>query len=107
MINFFSLKISTQKYPGSFLVNFGQISKAIALLFGQKSSNFLALRFPLKNIQVYFGQFLANFQGYSLTFWPKIIKFFSLKISTKKYPGSFLVNFGQISKAMALLFGQK
>ena len=48
----------------------------------------------------------AKYQGYSLTFWPKIAHFHHLSICDQNQLISILVIFGQNTKVIALLFGQ-
>ena len=63
-------------------------SKAIALVF---SSLF---NLQSKSINFKFGHFLAKYQGYSLTFWPKMASFSSLFNLQSK---SINFNFGHFS----------
>ena len=60
-----------------------------------------------KSINFKFGHFWANYQGYSLTFWPKMAHFHHFSISTQHQSISNLVILGQTTKAIALLFGHK
>ena len=60
-----------------------------------------------KSISVKFGQFSAKYQGYSLTFRPKMPHFHHLSICNQNQSVSNLVSFQQNTKAIALLFGQK
>ena len=53
-----------------------------------------------------FGHFWAKYQGYSLTFWPKLAHFHHFSICNQNEWISNLVMFGQNTKAIALLFGQ-
>ena len=53
-----------------------------------------------------FGHFWANYQGYSLTFWPKLAHFHHLSMCNQNQWSSILVIFGQNTKAIALLCGQ-
>ena len=54
-----------------------------------------------------FGHCSPKYQGYSLTFWPKVAHFHHLSICNQNESISLLVNFRQNTKAIALLFGQK
>ena len=54
-----------------------------------------------------FGHLWPKYQGYSLTFWPKIAHFHHFSICNQKQSISILVMFGQNTKVIALLFGQK
>ena len=59
-----------------------------------------------KSIKFNFGHFWPNYQGYSLTFWPKLAHFHHFSISNQNQSISISVSFGQNTKAIALLFGQ-
>ena len=50
--------------------------------------------------------FLAKYQGYSLTFWPKLAHFHHFSICNQNQSISNLVIFWQNTKVIALLFGQ-
>ena len=127
----------------SILVIFGQNTKAIALLFGQKSLIFITFQSAIKinecqcrsvlakiprlspyflatnrslsslfnlqskSMKFNFVHFWAKYQGYSLTFWPKIAHFHHFAICNQDQWISILVIFGQNTKVIALLFGQK
>ena len=58
---------------------FGQTAKAIALLFGQYWLIFITFQSAIKinqfQFRSFFAQFWPNYQGYSLTFWPKLAHF--------------------------------
>ena len=58
---------------GHFSLICGQNTKAIALLFGQNWLSFITFQSAIKinQFQV-FAHFWAKYQGYSLTFWPKL-----------------------------------
>ena len=75
------------------LVIFEQNTKAIALLFGQKwTLIFITFQSAISLNQFpKFGHFWAKYQGYSLTFWPKMTS---------------SIIFHHFSKAIALLFDQ-
>ena len=60
-----------------------------------------------KSINFKFGHFRAKYQDYSLTFWPKVPHFHHFSICNQNQSISILVIFGQTTKAIALLFGQK
>ena len=107
MAHFHHFSISNQNKPTSILVIFGQNTKAIALLFGQKWLIFITFQSPIKISQLQFWSFLAKYQGYSLTFWPKMAHFHHFSISNQHKQTSILVIFRQNTKAIALLFGQK
>ena len=52
------------------------------------------------------GHLSANYQGYSLTFWPNIAHFHHFSMCNQNQRISMLVIFQQNTKAIALLFGQ-
>ena len=60
-----------------------------------------------KSINVTFGHFTPKYQGYSLTFWPKMPHFHHFSICNHTQSISTFVIFHQTTKAIALLFGQK
>ena len=64
---------------GHFWLIFGQNTKAIALPFGQNWLIFITFQCAIRINQFQFRSFLAHFwakyQGYSLTFWPKLAHF--------------------------------
>ena len=60
-----------------------------------------------KSINFNFGHFSAKYQGYSLTFWPKIAHFHHFSICNQNQSISIVVIFRQNTKVIALLFGQK
>ena len=119
MAHFHHFSICNQNQSISILVIFGsfvgQNTKAIALLFGQKWLIFITFQSAIKINQFQFWSFLAHFwakyQGYSLTFWPKMAHFHHFSICNQNQSISILVIsgsfFGQNTKAIALLFGQK
>ena len=59
-----------------------------------------------KSINFNFGHFWPKYQGYSLTFWPKLAHFHHFSICNQNQSISISVIFGQNTKAIALLFGQ-
>ena len=64
---------------GHFSLIFGQTTKAIALLFGQNWLIFITFQCAIKinqfEFRSFFAHFWAKYQGYSLTFWPKLAHF--------------------------------
>ena len=60
-----------------------------------------------KSINVNIGNFSAKYQGYSLTFWPKIAHCHHFSICNQHQSMSLLVISRQNTKVIALLFGQK
>ena len=83
---------------GQFWLIFGQNTKAIALLFGQKWLIFITFQSAIKINQFQFWSFLAHlwakYQGYSLTFWPKMALFYHFSICNQNQSISILVIFG-------------
>ena len=69
---------------GHFSLMFGQNTKAIALLFGQKWLIFITFQSAIKINKCEFRSFVAHFwpkyQGYSLSFWPKLAHFHHFSI---------------------------
>ena len=60
-----------------------------------------------KSINVNFGHFSANYQGYSLTLWPKMAHFHHFSMCSQNQSMSILVIFLQNTKVIALIFGHK
>ena len=108
MAHFHHFSICNQNDSMSNLVIFGQDTKAIALLFGQTWLIFITFQSAIKFNQFQiFGHFLPKYQGYSLTFRPNTAHFHHFSICNQNQSISHLVIFGQNTKAIALLFGQK
>ena len=84
-----------------------KIPRFIALLFGQTCLIFITFNLQSKSINFKFGHFSPKYQGYSLTFRPKMPHFHHLSICNQNQSISNLVIFHQTSKAISLLFGQK
>ena len=110
MDQFHHLSICNQSDLISILVIFGQYTKAIAYqgYFMGKNGPFSSLfNLQPKSINLNFGHYWAKYQGYSLTFWPKMDQFHHLSICNQSDLISILVIFGQYIKVIALLFGEK
>ena len=108
MAHFHHFSMCNQNQSISILVICGQITKAIALLFGQKWLIFITFQCVIKINQFQSWSFVGkNYQGYSLTFWPKMAHFHHFSMCNQNQSISILVIFGQNTKAIALLFGQK
>ena len=121
MPHFHHFSICNQNQSISILVIFRQNTKVIALLFGQKCLIFITFQYflakhasfsslfnlQLKSINFNFGHFSAKYQGYSLTFWPKMPHFHHFSICNQNQSISILVIFRQNTKVIVLLFGQK
>ena len=107
MAHFHHFSICNQHQSMSNLVMFEHNTKAIALLFGQNASFSSLVNLQSKSINFKFGHFRAKYQGYSLTFWPKMAHFHHFSICNQNQSMSNVVMFEQNTKAIALLFGQK
>ena len=80
----------------------------MASYFLAKNRSFSSLfNLQSKSINFTFGHFSAKYQGYSLTFWPKIPHFHHFSICNQTQSISILVSCRQNTKVIALLFGQK
>ena len=88
------------------LVIFHQNTKAIALVLAKNRSFSSLFNVQSKSINFKFGHFSLKYQGYSLTFWPKIAHFHHFSMFNQNQSISNLVIFHQNTKAIALLFGQ-
>ena len=99
---------------GHFSLIFGQNTKAIALLFGHNWLIFITFQCAIKINQFqcrsFFAHFWPKYQGYSLTFWPKLAHFHHFSMCNQNQSISISVIFrsflAKIPKAIALLFGQ-
>ena len=87
--------------------HFSENTKVIALLFGQKSLIVITCQCAIKINLLHFWSLLAIYQGYSLTFWPKIAPFHYLSICNQNQSISIVVMSQENTKVIALLFGQK
>ena len=76
--------------------------------FVAKNGSFSSLfNLQSKSINFKFGHFVAKYQGYSLTFWPKLAHVNHFSICNQNQSISNLFILWQNTKAIALLFGQK
>ena len=107
MLHFHHFSICNQNPSISIVVMFGQNTKAIALLFGQKCLIFITFQSAIKINQFQIWSFLGKYHGYSLTFWPKMPHFHHFSICNQNQSISNLVIFGQNTTAIALLFGHR
>ena len=93
-----------------FSVIFGQNTKAIALLFGQNWLIFITFQSAIKinqfQFRSFFRHFWAKYQGYSLTFWPKVAHFHHFSICNQDQLISISSFWGKDAKAISLRFGQ-
>ena len=106
MPHFHHFSICNQNQSISNLVIFHQNTKAIALLFAKNASFSSPFNLQSKSINFKFGHFSPKYQGYSLTFWPKMPHFHHFSICNQNQSISNLVIFHQNTKTIALLFGQ-
>ena len=106
LAHFHHFSFCNQSQSISILVIFGQNTKAIALLLAKIGSFSSLFILQSKSINFNFGHFWAKYQGYSLTFWPKLAHFHHFSFCNQSQSISILVIFGQNTKAIALLFGQ-
>ena len=67
-----------------FCVIFRQNTKVIALLFGQQWLIFITFQSG-KSMNFNFGHFVGKYQGYSLTFWPKMAHFHHFSICKNQW----------------------
>ena len=108
MAHFHHFSISNQNQSISILVIFRQNTKVIALLFGPQMAQFSSLfNLQSKSINFNFDHISAKYQGYSLTFCPKMAHFHHFSISNQNQSISILVIFRQNTKVIALLLAQK
>ena len=99
--SFFNLQSKSINFNfGHFSLISGHITKAIALLCGQNWLIFITFQSAIKLNQFQFRSFFAHFwpkyQGYSLTFWPKLAHFHHLSICNQNQSISISVNFRSI-----------
>ena len=82
---------------GHFSLNFGQNTKAIAVLFGQNWLIFIsfqsAIKLNLFQFRSFFAHFWPKYQGYSHTFWPKLAHFHHFSICNQNQSISISVIF--------------
>ena len=107
MAHFHHFSICNQNQSISHLVMFHQNTKAIALLFGQQCLIVITFQSVIKSINFKFGHVSPKYQGYSLTFWPKMAHFHHFSICNQNQSILNLVMFHQNTKAIALPFGQQ
>ena len=94
MPHFHHFSICNQNQSVSILVIFRQNTKVIALLFGQKCLIFITFQSAIKINHFNFGHFSTKYQGYSLTFWPKMPHFHHFSICNQNQS---IFNFGHFS----------
>ena len=104
--HFHRLSMCNQNQSMSISVICGQNTKAIALLFGKIGSFSSLFNVQSKSINFNVGHLSAKYQGYSLTFWPKLAHFHHFSMCNQNQSISISVICGQNTKAIALLFVQ-
>ena len=85
---------------------FGKIPRLWPYFLAKNASFSSLFNLQSKSINFNFGHFSAKYQGYSLTFWPKIPHFHHFSICNQNQSISILVIFRQNTKVIALLLGQ-
>ena len=82
---------------GHFSLMFGQNTKAIALPFSQNWLIFITFQSAIKinqfQFRSFFADFWAKYQGYSLTFWPRLAHFHHFSICNQNQSISISVIF--------------
>ena len=86
---------------------FGKIPRLQPYVLAKNASVSSLFNLQSKSINFNFGHFSAKYQGYSLTFWPKMPQFHHFLICNQNQSISILVICWQNTKVIALLFGQK
>ena len=89
------------------LVIFEQNTKAIALLFGQKSLIVITFQWSITINQFQLCSFLSKIPRIQPYVWPNIAHFHHLSMVNQNLSISNVVSFEQNTKAIVLLFGQK
>ena len=85
---------------------FAKIPRLLAYFSAKHGSFSSHVNLQSNSINFKFGHFLPKYQGYSLTFRPKMAHFHHFSICNQNQSISNLVIFCQNTKAIALLFGQ-
>ena len=106
LAHFHHFSMCNQNQSISISVIYGQNTKAIALLFGNIGSVSSLFNVQSISINFNFGHLWAKYQGYSLTFWPKLAHFHHFSMCNQTQSMSISVICGQNTKAIALLFVQ-
>ena len=86
---------------------FGKIQRLQPYFLAKNRSFSSLFNLQSKSINFNFGHFSTKYQGYSLTFRPKIAHFHHFSICNQNQSISISVIFRQNTKVIALLFGQK
>ena len=106
LAHFSHFSLYNQNQSDWFLVKIGQNTKPIALLSGQNWPILATFHSRSKSVRLIFGQNLAKYQAYSLTFWAKLAHFSHFSLYNQNQSDWFLVKIGQNTKPIALLLGQ-
>ena len=106
LAHFHHYSMCNQNQSISISVIFRQNTKAIALLFGKIGSFSSLFNVQSNSINFNFGHLWAKYQGYSLTFCPKLAHFHHFSMCNQNQSISLSVICGQNTKAIALLCGQ-
>ena len=85
----------------------GKIPRLLPYFLAKNASFSSLFSVQSKSINFNFGHFSANYQGYSLTFWPQMPHFHHFSVCNQNQSISILVILRQNTKVIALLFGQK
>ena len=106
LAHFHHFSICNQNQSMSIWVICRQNTKAIALLLPKIGSFSSLFNVQSKSINFNFGQFSPKYQGYSLTFCPKLAHFHHFSMCNQNQSISISVICRQNTKAIALLFAQ-
>ena len=85
----------------------GKIPRLQPYVLAKNGSFSSLVNLQSKSMNFNFGHFSAKYQGYSLTFWPKMAQFHHLSICNQHQWISILVICRQNTKVIALRIGQK
>ena len=85
---------------------FGKIPRLQPYSLAKNRSFSSLFNLQSKSINFNFGQLSAKYQGYSLTFWPKLAYFHHFSICNQNQSISIVVIYRQNTKVIALLLGQ-
>ena len=105
--HFHHYSICNQNQSFSSVVICWQKTKVIALLFGQKSLNFITFQSAIKINQFQFWSFVGKIPRLQPYFWPKIAQLHHFSICNQNQSMSIWVISRQNTKVIALLFGQQ
>ena len=86
---------------------FGKLPRLYPYFLAKNRSVSSLFKLKSNSTSVTFGHFSANYQGYTLTFWPTIVHFHHFSICNQNQSLALLVISRQNTKVIALLFGQQ